>query len=349
MCWPTETRTCCILTPTNNTGRRMVAALEALQAGHPERLLFQDQLRNAQPVRDVARLLAAAVKFCAQPTNMSTLADLREALAGGGAMQSHRRVAAHAAAQRAARAAVVSRAGRRACAARSVVVSAEEQRELARHRQYSRPSGCAPAALPIDQLVLTVAQDTLKEENDLAIAHSLAVSLRRYLSVNPASQLIDLSRQLEEIAANKQKYLSNSLLEGGFEPQARRDHGHDHAQGQRAGVGPGVSARRRRDRISRMPPMAGFAASCGLSAGTTRPPRRACSCNRSRQPGRAMPRRCPDWCTRAQVDYISERLRLLYVGVTRARSELMISYCKTRSNRDNTLALAVREVMDYAA
>jgi DNA helicase-2/ATP-dependent DNA helicase PcrA len=52
---------------------------------------------------------------------------------------------------------------------------------------------------------------------------------------------------------------------------------------------------------------------------------------------------------RAHIDFIAERMRLLYVGVTRARAELMLSYCKQRYKREARLALAVREVMRYAA
>jgi DNA helicase-2/ATP-dependent DNA helicase PcrA len=48
---------------------------------------------------------------------------------------------------------------------------------------------------------------------------------------------------------------------------------------------------------------------------------------------------------RARLEYISERLRLLYVGITRARRELIISYSRDRRGHENELALAVREVM----
>ena len=51
----------------------------------------------------------------------------------------------------------------------------------------------------------------------------------------------------------------------------------------------------------------------------------------------------------AHIEYISERLRLLYVGVTRARREMILSYSKSRFNRDSVLALAARKVFNYAA
>ncbi|MCL5997512.1 MAG: UvrD-helicase domain-containing protein, partial [Chloroflexi bacterium] len=58
-----EARTCAILVPTNYFGRAIVAALKTLQARHPDRQIFQDQLRNSLPVRNVARVLAQAVRF----------------------------------------------------------------------------------------------------------------------------------------------------------------------------------------------------------------------------------------------------------------------------------------------
>lgn len=358
-------RTCCILAPTNNAGKRVVDALEQLQARHPERLLYQDQLRNAQPVRDVARLLASAVKFCAQPTNTYALADLRDALAGLAAVS-----AATAAAN--APAAIVAPAsdarGRMRTLLRSVqperlvfpspaqepalpeavVVTADEQRELDRIALLAA-KWLRASALPIDQLVLTVAQDTLSADNDLAIAHSLAVSLRRYVSVNPTAQLADLAHELDEIAANRQKYLSNALIESGFEPipgvitlttlhKAKGlewdrvyvtgvdevEFPHD-ADGDfrgelwfLGGHDPGTEARVEMQQLLR----GARDDDARGSGGTLR---------------------------RAHIEYISERLRLLYVGVTRARREMILSYSKSRFNRDSVLALAARKVFNYAA
>ena len=43
----------------------------------------------------------------------------------------------------------------------------------------------------------------------------------------------------------------------------------------------------------------------------------------------------------ARLEYIAERMRLLYVGITRARRELRISWSERRSNGANALALAL--------
>ena len=48
----------------------------------------------------------------------------------------------------------------------------------------------------------------------------------------------------------------------------------------------------------------------------------------------------------ARIDYAAERLRLLYVGITRARSELVITY-NTGRRGDMWAATPLRALMDY--
>jgi DNA helicase II / ATP-dependent DNA helicase PcrA len=339
-------RTCAILTPTNAIGRSVIDELEVWQRKYPDRPLFQDQLRNAQPVRDVARLLAAAVKFCAQPTNMAVLADLRDALASVGALARHDRLRTLLRSAQPERLLFPTPEAEPPIP-ENVEVSAEERLEIdaiaVRAAKWLRAS-----TLPIDQLILTIAQDALTEDNDLAIAHSLALSLRRYLANNPALQMIDLARQLDEIASNRQKYLSNSLIEGGFEPKpgqitvttAHKSKGlewdrvymlcvdeHDYPHDAEAdfrgelwflgGRNPAIEARMQLQSIM--------------------------------DSADGAPDALPVLLRRARIDFIAERMRLLYVGVTRARAELMLSYCKMRYKREARLALAIRDVMRYAA
>jgi ATP-dependent exoDNAse (exonuclease V) beta subunit len=46
----------------------------------------------------------------------------------------------------------------------------------------------------------------------------------------------------------------------------------------------------------------------------------------------------------ARLEYISERLRLLYVGITRAKTDLQISFSRKRGEnpRDQALALPIQ-------
>ena len=334
-------QTCAVLVPTNYFGNAIVAELEVQQQGTPGRVIFQNQLRNSQPVRNVARVLATAVRFCSQPTNTNALAELHQALheidTGNSAQDTRMRTLLRS--LKPERLLFPSPLAE-PILPESVAVGAREQQELeeigARASKWLRAS-----ILPIDQLVLTVAQDVLTRENDLAIAHSLVLSLRRLGAVNPQLQLADMARELEEIAANRQKYMSNALIESGFEPTPgvvtvttmhkakglewdrvyltcvdQSEFPHD-AEGQfrgeqwfLGGHDPATEARKQLEALyhGEQPVLGDM-----------------------------------ELVHRARVEYISERLRLLYVGITRAKRELIISYSRARRGKDNLLALAVSE------
>jgi DNA helicase-2/ATP-dependent DNA helicase PcrA len=72
--------------------------------------------------------------------------------------------------------------------------------------------------LPIDQIVLTLAQDLLTDPGELAVAHKLAVLLGRAQDAHPDWRLIQLSEELVVIAKNERRFLGFSDSDTGFEP-----------------------------------------------------------------------------------------------------------------------------------
>jgi DNA helicase II / ATP-dependent DNA helicase PcrA len=78
------------------------------------------------------------------------------------------------------------------------------------------------ALLPIDQVILTLAQDLFDQPADLAIAHKLAAVLRRTSDSHPGWQLPQLSEELEVIARNKRRFLGFSDDDNGFDPNKYR-------------------------------------------------------------------------------------------------------------------------------
>lgn len=72
--------------------------------------------------------------------------------------------------------------------------------------------------LPIDQIVLTLAQDLLTDPGELAIAHKLAVLLNRAQEAHPDWRLLELSDELVVIAKNERRFLGFSDSDSGFEP-----------------------------------------------------------------------------------------------------------------------------------
>jgi DNA helicase-2/ATP-dependent DNA helicase PcrA len=76
--------------------------------------------------------------------------------------------------------------------------------------------------LPIDQLILTLAQDLFHEPADLAVAHKLAVVLRRASETHPDWRLPELTQELAVVAKNERRFLGLSEDETGFAPEQHR-------------------------------------------------------------------------------------------------------------------------------
>ncbi len=80
----------------------------------------------------------------------------------------------------------------------------------------------AAANLPIDQLILTLAQDLCSEPADLAISHKLALVIRRAADQHPEWRLPELNQELAVVAKNERKFLGLSEDDTGFEPDKYR-------------------------------------------------------------------------------------------------------------------------------
>jgi DNA helicase-2/ATP-dependent DNA helicase PcrA len=85
-------------------------------------------------------------------------------------------------------------------------------RQVVRRWQHS-------VLLPIDQIVLTLAQDLLTDPSELAIAHKLSVLLSRAQVTHPGWRLTELSDELVVIAKNERRFLGFSDSDSGFEPE----------------------------------------------------------------------------------------------------------------------------------
>jgi len=348
-------RTCCILVPTNRIGESVVKALASLQS--PGETLFQDQLSNKQPVRSVARLFADVAGFCARPTQATLLADVYTSLyehggaearligegmpPGGSRSGDLFPLLKSVAVERL----LFPRPGESPPLAEKVRVTVEQQRVLdklgAVCARWLRAS-----LLPIDQFLLTVAQDAFTDESDLALAHSLAVAMRRAASQNPAAAMEDFAQQLRDIAENRQKFLSSMLFDPPFEPlpgvitvttlhKAKGlewDGVHivgvndveypDDVDGAFKGaawyLGNREPVLEARTQLQSLADAAG-SASTGVDVDAA--------------------------LREAHIEYVCERMRLLYVGVTRARRHLVLSFSKRGAGgggRERALAPAVR-------
>jgi DNA helicase-2/ATP-dependent DNA helicase PcrA len=193
------------------------------------------------------------------------------------------------------------------------------------------------ATLPIDQLVLSLAQDLFHEPPDLAIAHKLALLLRQAGETNSDWHLPDFTEELAVIAKNERRFLGFSDDDTGFDPQAHK--------GQIVIATMHKAKGLEWDRVYLMSvnnynfpsgqPYDHYIAEAwflrdhlNLEAETIKQLEVAFS------PGDY------DWyeegkaSKKARLDYVAERLRLIYVGITRAKKELFITM---NTGRDGNL------------
>ena len=76
--------------------------------------------------------------------------------------------------------------------------------------------------LPIDQLILTLAQDLFTDPADLALAHKLAIVLKRAGSSHVDWRLPELADELNVVAKNERRFLGFAPDDSGFDPDAYR-------------------------------------------------------------------------------------------------------------------------------
>jgi len=76
--------------------------------------------------------------------------------------------------------------------------------------------------LPIDQLTLSLAQDLFQEPADLAVAHKMAILLRQAREANREWRLPDFTGELAVIAKNERRFIGFSEDDTGFDPERHK-------------------------------------------------------------------------------------------------------------------------------
>ena len=205
--------------------------------------------------------------------------------------------------------------------------------------------------LPVDQLILTLSQDIFTTPADLALAHKLALVLRQVADDNPQWRLPELIPSLHEIARNERRFIGFSADDAGFNPDEYKgivvvstvhkakglewdrvylmsvnnydypsNQANDHFISERWFVHNSLNLEAE--------------ALAQLIAAT--------STNEYEyyEEGSAT--------QQARLDYVRERLRLFYVGITRARKELIITW-NTGRKGDATASLPFAGLMGWWA
>jgi DNA helicase-2/ATP-dependent DNA helicase PcrA len=197
------------------------------------------------------------------------------------------------------------------------------------------------ALLPIDQVALTLAQDLFTSPTDLAITHKLAVLLRRAGEAHPDWRLPEMTEEIAVIARNERRFIGFSEDDTGFDPDKHKGKVVVSTIHKAKGL--------EWDRVYLMsvnnydfPSGMGYDRyiaekwflrdHLNLEAEALDQLEAAFSTDAYAwyEEGAAT--------QKARLDYISERIRLLFVGITRARKELVITW---NTGRDGTQQPAI--------
>jgi DNA helicase-2/ATP-dependent DNA helicase PcrA len=222
----------------------------------------------------------------------------------------------------------------------SAELSPDEQALLAGFRELARHWHRA-ASLPVDQLILTMANSLFREPAQLALAHKLSSLLRDVAQTHRSYRLAELVEELAVIARNERRFLGFADQDTGFDPPPGKvtvatmhkakglewdrvylmsvnNYGfpsglaHDTYIAERWFLRQGLNLEA--EALAQLEALDPSPGSVGQpSAGVQRP--------------NAPLVLVEGAATRsARLAYISERLRLLYVGITRAKRDLIITW-----------------------
>ncbi len=213
--------TVAVLVPRNRRGAEVAQVLKERGIPHIE------LLRSTRPTREAAGALGNIVRYLADPLSARKLATVYRVWRRGERDDDARRQEIERAARLLRRIPRVEdylwpRAGRDWLAEQAL--EAEDPALAASLRAFRGvvQRWQEAAVLPIDQLILTLAQELFDRPADLAIAHKLAVMLRTIARLHPEWTLPQLAQELAVIARNRRKFLGFAEEEMGFDPDAHK-------------------------------------------------------------------------------------------------------------------------------
>ena len=313
-------KTVALLIPTNAGGGKLGEKLQELKIPHVE------VLSTTSSTREVARSLHKIVEFLAQPTSAAMLSNAFV----GWMREEHESPLAIAIAQQLKGVKQVEQF----TAPRdkdwlldtvSPTESTEKFELLTKFRaQVQRWQGAA--LLPIDQLILTISSDLFKEAAEIANAYSIALHLSGFVESNAEFRLPECAIELDEIVRNKRKFAGLGDEDDQFDPTGFKGQAvvitHHKAKGlewDRVYLmsvnnydfpsGDAYDSFQSENYFARDNLNLGAEAFAQLKSLVTQ---------EKYVEGEAT--------KQARIEYCSERLRLLYVGITRAKSELIVTW-----------------------
>jgi len=183
--------------------------------------------------------------------------------------------------------------------------------------------------LPIDQMILTLAQELFTEPADLALAHKLALVLRQAADDHADWRLPELTNELGVIAKNERRFIGFSADDSGFDPERHRGkvvvttmHKAKGLEWDRVYL----MSVNNYDFPSLQPYDRYISEKWFVRSGLNLEAEALGQLKALEATGEY------DWYAdgaetmQARIDYVRERLRLLYVGITRAKRDLILTW-----------------------
>ncbi len=198
------------------------------------------------------------------------------------------------------------------------------------------------ALLPIDQMLLALGQDVFTAGHDLALAHKLALVFEQAARSHPDWRLPEFAEELKRIARNERRFIGFSADDSGFDPQRYRGkvvvatiHRAKGLEWDRVYL---ISVNNY-DFPAGQPNDRYIAEKWFVRNGLNLQAEALAQLRAALATGEYEWYREGEATQAARLDYVRERLRLLYVGITRAKKELIITWNSGRYG-DQTQALA---------
>jgi len=204
--------------------------------------------------------------------------------------------------------------------------------------------------LPIDEMIITIGSEIFQNPSDLALSHKIAMILKQSLAYYPEWQLPDFCEELDAITKNKYRMYGFSEEDMGFDPDIHKGKIVVSTMHKAKGL--------EWDRVYLMSvnnynfPSASEIDSYYSEKWFVRDQRnleaeilgRLSSLSNKKNTDTQLP--INNATQKARIDYCAERLRLLYVGITRAREELIFTW-NTGRNNNCVEALPLQKLREY--
>lgn len=332
-------RTCpytiAVLVPDNNRG---FALVEELRRKYPQ-VRFEELLRSTTHTRLAVARLIAVLDYLSQPDQVQKLKQLF-----WNHLSDEQRDLVHADAEVAA----VLTAYFKSAPAVEQLLWPDDPADQPSLPELPEPFRWLPAELerfrvnvrrwlrltdlPIDQLILTISQDIFDTPADLALGHKVAVTLRALASSHPDWRLTHFVEELQAISKNQRRFLGFDDDEAGYVPKPgtvtiATMHAAKGLEWDRVyllavsnydfpSAMPYDSYRDERWFARYVPDGSGLRLNLGAEL----------LAQLDYLVGRLSTYREGEATRRARIEYARERLRLFYVGITRARREVIVSW-----------------------